>query len=235
MPRLGAEPGGKASPQVPAPPSSAPCREPSPPTPRSRADIRQMGAEGEPKGPPRANSGRRLLRCSTTRSRGAGSATLCWVWGEGRAALPGNTWMRPHDCPGAARGHLDGGRGHTSARVHTRAGTHSRGVNTHTPPLLWSHHRVTRTRPHVRVYVPTDMVTGRSQHAPTYVCGDICTIKYRCRAHTHGPMASEPNTHLLAGANAPASHSLHVHSRVASNLPPYDQLSAGRGWPEALR
>lgn len=194
MPRLGAEPGGKASPQVPAPPSSAPCREPSPPTPRSRADIRQMGAEGELKGPPRANSGRRLLRCSTTRSRGAGSATSCWVWGEGRAALPGNTWMRPHDCPGAARGHLDGGRGHTSARVHTRAGTHSRGVNTHTPPLLWSHHRVTRTRPHVRVYVPTDMVTGRSQHPPTYVCGDICTIKYRCRAHTrsHGLRAEHP-------------------------------------------
>ena len=33
------------------------------------------------------------------------SATLCGCGGEGRAAVPGNTWMRPHDCPGGP--HVD--------------------------------------------------------------------------------------------------------------------------------
>lgn len=148
--------------------------------------------------------------------------------GGGRAALPGNTWMQPHECPrGPTRGHLDGGRGHTSAHVHMHAGTHSQGrpptsgsENTHPPCMVTSQGNThTSTRP----YVPTDMVMGRSQHPPTYVCGDICTIRYRCR-HTHS------HSHGLRDVHPPvstyASHSLHVHSQVVSNLPPYNQLSA---------
>ena len=144
--------------------------------------------------------------------------------GGSRVALPGNTCP-----PGPTRGHLDGGRSDTSAHVHTHAGTHSQGrpptsgrENTHASCMVTSQGN-THTRPHVHVYVPTDMVMGRSQHPPTYVCGDICTIRCRCR-HTH------THSHGLRDVHPPvsthASHSLHVHSQVASNLPPYDQLSA---------
>ena len=151
--------------------------------------------------------------CHLVLGVGAGAGWLCLETRAPRGPHV-DTWTGDAATPPLTFTHM---QGHTRRVVHPL-----QDVKTHTP-LVWSHHRVTHTRPHVHVYVPTDMVMGRSQHPPTYVCGDICTIRCRCR-HTH------THSHGLRDVHPPvsthASHSLHVHSQVASNLPPYDQLSA---------
>ena len=139
--------------------------------------------------------------------------------GGGRVAVPANTWMRPHDCPGGP--HMDTWMWpHLSSRSHTcrdtltgREHTHT---HTHTHSLLWSHHRVTHIHPRAHVYVLTDMVRGRSQHPPTYVCGDICTIKYSRRVHTHSPWPQRhPPTCWQGPALLPLTHFTCTHRWLA--------------------
>lgn len=198
-------------------PPALPCREPSPP-PHAAEPTSGRWVQRRAEGSSTANSGRRFLGGAAPPLPAAQGVPPCAGCGDrqgssarehvdaaprtalGRTGTPGRgTW--PH-----------------SARVHTRAGTHPRGVNTHTHSLLWSHHSNTHTV-HTSVHTfPTDMVISEP-NIPPLMCGDICTIKYRCRAHTRSYWLPYRNTHLLAGAS-PASHSLHVHSRVASNLSP---------------
>ena len=150
---------------------------------------------------------------------GAGAGRLCpETRGCGPMTAPGGRMWTP-------------GRGmwpHLSSRSHTCRDTLTGREHTHTHSLLWSHHRVTHIHPHVHVYVLTDMVRSRSQHPPTYVCGDICTIKYSHRVHTH-------TVHGLRDVHPPVGRGQHSCLTLTSRALTGGQLSAGRGWPETPR